>query len=68
MRQPRLPDVVRCEACGTPIGMFKGGRLKIHVRSRLVAVRKSGEVELTCHHCKRATDLPLRYAFATDER
>jgi hypothetical protein len=57
----RLPSTLQCRACGAVIGSFVGGRLKIHVRSRLLAVRTSGAVELRCHHCKQSTDLPLRY-------
>lgn len=64
MKDTPLPGAIRCTQCSAVIGAFKGGRLKIHVRSRLVAVRKSGAVELTCHHCKKPTDLPLRFTFA----
>lgn len=63
MRKSPLPSVIRCSKCGAVIGSFVDDRLKIHVRSRLVAVRKSGAVELRCHHCKLPTDLPLRFTF-----
>lgn len=52
---------VRCQHCGTVLSVVKGGKLKIHCRSRLVAVSlATGEVEVNCHHCRRSTRLPLR--------
>jgi Fe-S-cluster-containing hydrogenase component 2 len=61
-----LPQHIRCEACDSVVGTFIGGRLKIHVRSRLLVIRKSGDAEITCHHCKRATNLPLRFTLDTE--
>jgi hypothetical protein len=61
-----LPDELRCQSCDSVIGRFTAGRLKIHVRSRLIAVRKSGQAEITCHHCKTSTDLPLRFNLSLD--
>jgi hypothetical protein len=60
MAEPRLYLAsVRCEHCSETIGRFRDGKLKITVRSRLLAVREDGVAELTCHMCKRATRLPL---------
>lgn len=52
---------VNCTHCGFQIGRMVDGRLKIKVRSRLVAVTSSG-AEVNCPQCKRVTGLPLVYA------
>ena len=53
---------VACDHCKTPLGIVKGGRLKIYVRSRCLVIRPDAGVEIRCHHCKKSTDLPLKLA------
>ena len=52
---------VACSKCGKVVGRERGGKLKIEVRSRLVAISKSGGVEINCPNCKATVDLPLIY-------
>jgi hypothetical protein len=58
------PGMVHCSNCGTPFGGWRDGKLKLRVATRLIAVRQDGGVEMTCEHCKRSTDLPLRHCDA----
>lgn len=41
---------------------MQDGKLKIEVRSRLLAVSKSGKAEMNCPRCKAVVYLPLVYA------
>lgn len=60
MGEEQLSPIV-CR-CGHMIGRVRDdGRLKIEVRSRLVAVTKSGNVEMNCPVCKGNFVLPLVY-------
>lgn len=51
--------VTECMVCGHPLGRVVNGRLKIFIKSRTLAVREDGGVEIRCHHCKQSTDLPF---------
>jgi phage FluMu protein Com len=51
-----------CAGCGRVLGRERDGRLKIEVRTRLVAVTKSGQAEIDCPTCKSVVRLPLYYA------
>lgn len=57
---------ISCQHCKAPLAELRDGKLKIQVRKRIVAVRSDGGVEITCHHCSRSTDLPLRHVDAPD--
>lgn len=60
MREPKFHiGTVRCEHCDATIGSFRDGKLKITVRSRLVAIRNDGFAETKCPECKASTALPL---------
>jgi len=60
VREPKFHiGTVRCEHCDATIGSFRDGKLKITVRSRLVAIRNDGFAETRCPECKSSTVLPL---------
>lgn len=58
-------NVLACR-CGHVVGRERDGRLKIEVRSRLVAVTKSGQAEINCPRCKKVVRLPLFYDDASN--
>lgn len=58
------PGDVQCTNCGTPVGGWRDGKLKLRVAKRCIAIRPDGHAEMTCHHCNRSTDLPLRHVDA----
>ena len=53
---------IRCEHCGSVMGSFRDGRLKIKVKTRLIAVREDGFAEMNCKDCNKSSRLPLRLA------
>ena len=61
MAEVRSFDPLVCGACGVVVGQERDGRLKVQVRSRLMAITKSGRVEINCPGCKKAMILPLVY-------
>lgn len=52
---------VTCGRCGHVIGKERDGKLKVEVRSRLIAISKGGDVEMNCPNCKSVVHLPLLY-------
>jgi hypothetical protein len=53
------PETIACDHCGTTLGMFKGGKLKIRIQSRCLVVRPDGGFEMNCHECRQSTNLPF---------
>ena len=52
---------VKCTHCNYALGRVNKGRIRIQVKSRLVAVTPAG-VEVNCPQCRRVTGLPLTYS------
>jgi hypothetical protein len=54
-----MPDVtLRCEKCGSTLSRCAAGKVKLMVKSRLIAFGEDGVAELVCPVCYQDTRLP----------
>lgn len=51
---------IRCEHCDGALTRAAGKRVKLEVRSRVLAFGADGRGEMTCPHCGKSTGLPVR--------
>ena len=55
-------DTILCTACGQPLTYAAGGKVKMLVKSRVLAFTQDGqEAEMVCPHCRADTSLPIRF-------
>lgn len=57
-----------CEHCGGVLTRSAGGRVKLLVKSRIVAFDDDGRGEMVCPHCRQDTRVPVRLDMAGSTR
>lgn len=56
---------MRCPECSGRVFRASDDGSKVRAKTRVLVIRKSGEVEINCAHCKTPLVIPL--AVKTDE-
>lgn len=55
---PDATQIILCQRCKQPLAYSAGGKLKLSVRSRVLAFTGDGIAELKCPHCGLDTPVP----------
>lgn len=67
--QGRMLGLVLCEHCGAPLSYVQDGKVKLRVKSKLIAFREDGTAEMPCPKCHKDTTLPkLRLTFSQQSK